>query len=77
MIRIFSLNLIEEKEQNKLDDGKIKYIEELLKERATARANKQWEKSDKIRDMLLEENIEIIDTNEGSTWKLTRNITKF
>ena len=68
--RIFSLNLIEEKEINKLDDEKIKYIEELLKERASARANKQWEKSDKIRDMLLEENIEIIDTKEGTTWNL-------
>lgn len=68
--RIFSLNLIKEKDENKLDDEKIKYIEELLKERAAARANKEWEKSDKIRDLLLKENVEIIDTKEGATWKL-------
>lgn len=68
--RIFSLNLIKEKDKNKLDDEKIKYIEELLKERAAARANKEWEKSDKIRDLLLKENVEIIDTKEGATWKL-------
>lgn len=68
--RIFSLNLIKEKDENKLDDEKIKYIEELLKERAVARANKEWEKSDKIRDLLLKENVEIIDTKEGATWKL-------
>ncbi|MGY0373004.1 cysteine--tRNA ligase [Clostridium sp. JNZ J1-5] len=68
--RIFSLNLIKEKDEDKLDDEKIKYIEELLKERAVARANKEWEKSDKIRDLLLKENVEIIDTKEGATWKL-------
>jgi cysteinyl-tRNA synthetase len=67
---IFSLNLIEENQENKLDDEKVKYIEKLLKERAIARANKQWEKSDKIRAILLEENIEIVDTKEGCTWKL-------
>lgn len=71
--KIFSLNLIEkheEKKESKLEAEKIKYIKELIKERATARANKQWEKSDKIRDMLLKENIEIIDTKEGAIWKL-------
>jgi cysteinyl-tRNA synthetase len=72
---IFSLNLIAENNENKLDDEKVKYIEELLKERATARANKQWEKSDKIRAILLEENIEIVDTKEGCTWKLKEWIT--
>lgn len=67
--KIFSLNLIEEKDKIKLDDERIKYIEELIRERAIAREKKQWEKSDKIRNILLEENIEIIDTKEGPTWK--------
>lgn len=66
---IFSLNLVEGKE-NKLDDEKVKFIEELLKERATARANKNWVKSDEIRDKLLKENVEVIDTKEGTTWKV-------
>lgn len=67
--RVFSLNLIVEKDKIKLDDERIKHIEELLKKRDAARAKKQWEKSDEIRNMLLEENVEIIDTKEGTTWK--------
>lgn len=66
--KVFSLNLIEDKE-NYLDDEKIKYIEELIKERNIARAKKQWEKSDKIRDILLKEHIELIDTKEGTKWR--------
>jgi cysteinyl-tRNA synthetase len=68
--RIFSLDLTQERNENKLDDEKVKYIEGLLSERAAARTNKQWEKSDKIRDILLAENIEIIDSKEGTKWKL-------
>lgn len=66
---VFSLNLIVEKDKIKLDDERIKHIEELLKKRDAARAKKQWEKSDEIRNMLLDENVEIIDTKEGTTWK--------
>lgn len=68
---VFSLNLIEQSD-NKLDEEKIKYIEQLIKERTEARINKQWDRSDKIRDILLNENIEIIDTKEGTTWKLKK-----
>jgi cysteinyl-tRNA synthetase len=67
---IFSLNLIGEQESDKLDDEKIKYIEELINERTLARTNKEWDKSDKIRDMLLEEGIEITDTKEGTKWSI-------
>lgn len=67
--RVFSLNLIEEKDKIKLDDERIKHIEELLRERDVARAKKQWGKSDEIRNILLKENVEIIDTKEGTTWK--------
>lgn len=67
--RIFSLELIKQKE-NKLDSEKINFIEKLLKERDSARKNKDWAKSDEIRDKLLKENIEIVDTKEGTKWKL-------
>ncbi|MDR3593359.1 cysteine--tRNA ligase [Clostridium sp.] len=67
---IFSLNLIGEQEADKLDEEKIKYIEELIKERTIARTNKEWDKSDKIRDTLLEEGIEITDTKEGTKWSI-------
>lgn len=67
--RIFSLDLIEQKE-NKLDSEKVSLIEKLLKERDSARKNKDWAKSDEIRDRLLKENIEIVDTKEGTKWRL-------
>ncbi|MFT8350783.1 cysteine--tRNA ligase [Clostridium saccharoperbutylacetonicum] len=68
--RIFSLNLIQEQGNNKLNEERIKYIEGLINERAQARVNKEWDKSDKIRDILLQEGIEITDTKEGNVWKL-------
>lgn len=68
--KIFTLNLIEEQIKNDLDNEKINYIEKLLKERTIARENKEWEKSDEIRKLLVKENIEIIDTNEGTIWKV-------
>lgn len=68
--RVFSLNLIEEKDKIKLEDERIKHIEELIRERDAARVKKQWEKSDEIRNILLKENVEITDTKEGTTWKL-------
>lgn len=67
--KIFSLDLLAEKKETKLTDEKTKYIEELIKERTAARAKRDWAKSDKIRDMLLAENIELIDTKEGTTWR--------
>lgn len=69
--RVFSLNLIEERETS-LDDEKIGYIEELIKERDAARANRQWEEADKIRDILLKENIELIDTKEGTKYSIKK-----
>lgn len=68
--RIFSLNLIQEQGNNKLNEERIKYIEGLINERAQARVNKEWDKSDKIREALLQEGIEITDTKEGTVWKL-------
>lgn len=68
--RIFSLNLIQEQGDNKLNEERIKYIEGLINERAQARVNKEWDKSDKIREALLQEGIEITDTKEGTVWKL-------
>ena len=43
----------------------------LLDVRQEARSRKDWETSDKIRDRLKELNIEIQDTREGATWKIT------
>jgi len=44
-------------------------VEGLLAERATARANKDFKRSDEIRDYLLSRNIQLVDTPQGTTWK--------
>lgn len=44
-------------------------IEKLIAERIEARANKNYKKSDEIRDLLLEKGIELLDTKDGTKWK--------
>lgn len=44
-------------------------IESLIDERAQARKDKNWVKSDEIRDHLLEQGIELLDSAEGTTWR--------
>lgn len=56
-------NLVEE--NIALDDE----IETLIKERGDARKNKNYKRSDEIRDMLLERGVELLDTPEGTKWK--------
>jgi cysteinyl-tRNA synthetase len=41
----------------------------LVREREAARKNKDWAKSDRIRDELKKKNIELLDTPEGTKWK--------
>lgn len=64
---IFALDLTGTKS---ISNEKINYIESLLKERSEYRKNKNWQKSDEIRDILLNENIKIVDSKDGSTWTL-------
>lgn len=47
-------------------------LESLIAERASARANKDFSKSDDLRDQLLSAGIEIRDTPEGQSWKWIR-----
>ncbi len=44
-------------------------IDALLADRQQARANKDWAEADRIRDLIGEEGIEIIDTPEGPRWR--------
>ncbi len=48
-------------------------INELIQQRYVARAEKNWEKSDEIRDHLLEKNIELKDNADGTTWTVKRS----
>ncbi len=43
-------------------------VQELLDARKEARANKDFEKSDAIRDELVAMNVEVKDTPQGATW---------
>jgi len=44
-------------------------IEQLIEARATARANKDWAESDRIRDLFVEQGIVLEDGAEGTTWR--------
>ncbi len=45
-------------------------IDEIIKIRKTARDNKDWAKSDEIRDKLLAYKIQLKDSKEGTTWQI-------
>jgi cysteinyl-tRNA synthetase len=45
-------------------------IEALLAERREARKNRDFKRSDQIRDQLAEQGIELLDSRDGTTWKV-------
>ncbi len=45
-------------------------IEKLIEERAQARKTKNYKRSDEIRDLLLAKNIVLLDSAQGTTWKV-------
>ncbi|GFO65744.1 cysteine--tRNA ligase [Geomonas paludis] len=48
----------------------VEEIEALIAERAEARKAKNFKRSDEIRDLLLEKNIVLLDSAQGTTWKV-------
>jgi cysteinyl-tRNA synthetase len=57
--------------QTSLDKKEMEQIRSLTIQRAKAREEKNWEKSDQIRDELLEKfNVEVLDGPNGQTWHL-------
>ncbi|OUN19550.1 cysteine--tRNA ligase [Ligilactobacillus salivarius] len=63
VVEIFGISFSEEKEL--LDDT----IEQLIQERIEARKNKNFKRSDEIRDLLKEQGIILEDTAQGTRWK--------
>lgn len=45
-------------------------LDEIIKIRKTARDNKDWAKSDEIRDILIENKIQLKDDKSGTTWQI-------
>ncbi|MEA4960246.1 cysteine--tRNA ligase [Lutispora sp.] len=68
--KVFSLNLTAAEEMNDSDNIDEEYIEALILERNKARKEKDWAKADEIRNTLLEHNIELIDSKDGTAWKV-------
>ena len=58
-----------EKEIN-IDDETKQYIEKMIEERKNAKAEKNYARADEIRNELASKGIELIDTKEGTTFKI-------
>jgi len=61
MDEVFGLNLFEKEEQEQIPEN----LKQLAEERKEARGNKDWKKSDELRDKILKEGWSIKDTKEG------------
>ncbi|MCC3868342.1 cysteine--tRNA ligase [Terrisporobacter mayombei] len=69
--KVFGLKLNEiSDDKEKLNKDFVNKINLLIAEREAARKNKDYKKSDEIRDYLFENNIEIMDNKDETTWKL-------
>ena len=66
--KVLSLDLL--KEEKKLDNELIKYINEKIEERKIAKQNKDYNKADEIRKELEEKNIYLKDTREGTIYEV-------
>ena len=74
--KVLSLNLIEEankikaENDSKTADVDVEKIEELIKRRTQARAEKDWATADKIRDELASMHVIVKDSKDGITWEI-------
>ena len=60
-----------DKEQNELIDSEFKkLIEQMIEERKKAKLEKDYAKADLIREQLLSKGVELIDTKEGTIYKI-------
>ena len=57
------------RKKEKVEKGLLKEVERLIQQREDARKNKDFQKSDEIRDKLAEMNIVVEDTPEGPVWR--------
>ena len=70
--KVLGLSLLAPKNilNNDIDDSKKDYILSKIEERKIAKQNKDYQTADKIRSELLEQGIELIDTKEGTEYKI-------
>jgi len=51
------------------DEISAEEVEQLIIDRKNARADKNWGRADEIRDLLIEKNVVLDDSREGTTWR--------
>jgi cysteinyl-tRNA synthetase len=52
-----------------VDDELAAWVEDMIRQRAEARAEKNWARADEIRDALTERGVVLEDTAQGTRWK--------
>ncbi len=62
-------SFLQAKTNNSVADLDADEIENLIQQRNTARAEKDFARADQIRDQLLEMNISLEDTTNGTIWR--------
>lgn len=65
--KVFDVNLIK---KNDIDEEFEKYILDKIAERNSAKANKDYELADKVRNELLEKGVKLVDTREGTIYEI-------
>jgi cysteinyl-tRNA synthetase len=68
--KVFSMDLLVVEAESTAPEVDEDLINKLIAERNEARASKNWAKADEIRNKLLDMNIEILDTREGTSFKV-------
>ena len=68
--KVFSLNLVNDKMEEV--DSRHDYIMSKIEERKLAKQNKDFALADSIRDDLAKEGITLVDTREGTTYKIEK-----
>lgn len=68
--KVLSLDLMKVEKVSSNIEVDENLINKLIEERNAARANKDYKRSDEIRAELLAMNIEVLDSKEGTTWRV-------
>lgn len=68
--RVFSLDLMKAPKETVPSNVDVEMVDKLLVERNEARKSKNFARADEIRNQLTAMNIEILDSKEGSTWRI-------
>ena len=69
ILGVFNKKPSEWSKQIKISDSEIKEVEKLINERKALKENKDFAGADAIRNSLLEKGIELIDSEDGTTWE--------